>query len=641
MSATEAPGTPALRRDLATLLVLGLVMLLYWLATTHLQFNQDSADYLDNARNLARQPHERYAAARPPGYPLLMVATGVTRFHTFRGLEIAQAAMALAIPFLVYFTLLPLGRKVAFPTAVVAIALPMTWVYSAMLMTEQVSMFLQLLFVFLASRHFARERPPAFLWAATLTAFAMTLVRPASGLVFWVFLPIALLVPPRRVRQPLLAAGLYCSLLVAWSGADWLFTGHCGNLPSGVQLSASLVEQPFAETYFSTWSASFRDYRHPRPLVVPERGPASRALYECLAAILRGKPAAWLARPPFARFGAFGGNPDALLRELFLRPGADYFNFIFEEVTARLGPKAANDLFAALPREYGRGGLRGLAANLSLGVPSNLGGACLFWQASVAGRHHGAYDPDRPFRLVRPENGPATRQLFTALEGFGAASGRYDAGAARRLVEDPAKGDYDVIWYATLQQYGAAASDRLLRDVALEAFRAYPRSTLLFWDNLLMLAAGPNDVLYGVAARTTDLAGVLYLSSWLDVLPPKMRAEVSGAKPATPVFDALYRLAYLLKPLLLVSCLILLSFGWAGPARPLFALLLLLAASQVAVTSVMAQAHQRYADQVYLLLVMAVAIGVHGALRRNGAGEGGCRAGTGDDRPSGAALQGD
>lgn len=640
MSATEVPGRSATRRDLVVLLLLGLAMLISWQAGTHLQFNQDSADYLDNARNLGRDPHERYAAARPPGYPLFMVATGVTLFDTFRGLALAQAVLALCVPFLVYATLLPLGRRTAFATAAVAAVLPMTWVYATMVMTEQLSMVLQLLFVFLCARHLAPGRPPAYLWGATLTAFAMTLTRPASGLGFWAFLPVALLAQPRRVRQPLLAAGLYCSLLVGWSGVDWLFTGHTGRLPLAVRVSESLVEQPFAETYFSTWSRSFEDYERPRPLITPQRGPASRALYDCLSAFLRRQPGSWVSRGPHARFGAFAGRPDALLEEMFLRPRAEYFNFIYEVVTATLGQKAAGDLFAALPREYGRTGVRGLVANLSLGVPSHLGGACLYWQASVAGRHHGVYDPDQPFRLVRPENGPATRQLYRAVADHGVSSGAYDPGAAPRMLEDPEKSHYDLVWFAVLEQYGAAAADRLLRDVALEAFRAHPKGALLFWDNLLMLAAGPNDVRYGVEARTTDLAGVLYLSSWLDVLPQKMRAEVSGPKPATPVFDALYRLAYLLKPLLLVLCLIVLSFGWASPARPLLALLLLLAAAQYGVTSVMAQAHQRYADQVYLLLVTATAIGVHYALRRNGAGAEGCQAETGEGRPSPAERQG-
>jgi hypothetical protein len=94
-----------------------------------------------------------------------------------------------------------------------------------------------------------------------------------------------------------------------------------------------------------------------------------------------------------------------------------------------------------------------------------------------------------------------------------------------------------------------------------------------------------------------------------------MLAEASGEKPSTPVFDALYRLAYLLKPLVLVACLIFLPFGWASPARPLLCLLLLLGFSQYGIVSVMSQAQQRYSDPVYLLVFMAAAIGIHYARR--------------------------
>lgn len=605
-------GAP--RRDVALLLALGLAMLLCWLGTTHLQFNADSAQYLDNARNLTGRALEPHTPHRPPGYPLFLVLTGVTRFGTFWGLAAAQAVMGLALPLLVYLTLFPIGRRLALATAIVATALPMTWVYAPMVMTEQLSMFLQFLFVFLASRHLAEDRPPAFLWAATLAAFAMALTRPAAGLVFWVFLPLAALTAPRRARQPLRAAGLYCLLLLAWSAADWLWVGHASRLPGGVVQSESQAEVRFAETYFSTWSRNFRDYDHPRPLITPERGPASRALVDCVSRFLREQPAAWVFRPPQALFGTHAGNPDALLKELFLRPTPDYFVFIVAAVPAALGEKAAAELFAAIPGECGMSGLRGLGSNLSLGVPSHLAGASLFWQAYVAARHHGAHDPDHPFRLIRPENGPATRQLYRAVETYGTTKVRY-YGTAQAVIEEAAANNHAMIWAAARQQYGAAAADRLLRDAALEAFRAYPKGALLFWDNFLMLAAGPNDVLYAKEKRNTDVAGVPYLSSALEELPEGLRAEVSGARPARPLGDALYRGAHLLKPLLLAACLILLPFGWASPARALQCLLLLLALSQYAVAGVMAQAHHRYADPAYLLVVMAAAIGVHYAWR--------------------------
>jgi hypothetical protein len=502
-------------------------------------------------------------------------------------------------------------------TALVAIAVPIPFIYANMVMTDHLNLFLQFLFVFLASRYLSQRRPPIFLYLAALTAFAMVFTRPAAGLAFWVFLPVAMLTTPRRIKHPLLAASLYCSLLVLWSGVDWLFLGHANRLPHAVRLPSDPAEQRFAETYFSTWSRNFQDYEHPRPLITPDKGPASRALYDCLTRVLREKPALWVFRAPQQWFGAYAGNPDGLLKEFFLRPNAEYFNFMSAVVSTELGSKAAADIFAAIPRECGQAGLRGLAANLSFGVSTRLGGTSLFWEAYASGRHHGSYDTDHPFRLIRPKNGPATRQLYQAVEnyGYGLSPVGYDRATAQAFIEDDEAGDYPLLWRATWQLYGSAASDRLLRDVALEAFRAYPKSALLFWDNFLMLAAGPNDVRYGKAVRNTDLAGVVYLSSALEFLPGKMLAEASGEKPSTPVFDALYRLAYLLKPLVLVACLIFLPFGCASPARPLLCLLLLLGFSQYGIVSVMSQAQQRYSDPVYLLVFMAAAIGIHYARR--------------------------
>ena len=592
-------------------------MMLWWLATTHTHFTMDSINYLANARNLTADPQKFYKEHRPPGYPLFLVMTGVTWFDTFRGLVAAQALLGLAIPVLIYLTLLPVGRAPALVTALVAIAVPIPFIYANMVMTDHLNLFLQFLFIFLASRHLSKRRPPLFLYLATLTAFAMVFTRPSSGLVFWVFLPVVMLASPRRIKHPLLAASLYCSLLVVWSGADWLFLGRAGRLPHAVRLPGDTAEQRFAETYFSTWSSNFQDYEHPRPLITPDKGPASRALYDCVSRFLRESPTHWAFRAPQPWFGAFAGNPDGLLKEFFLRPNAEYFNIMLSVIPMQLGPKAAADLFAAIPRECGQSGLRGLAANLSLGVPSRLGGMSLFWDAYAAGRHHGSYDPDHPFRLIRPENGPATRQFYQAVEIYGLSAGGYDRATAKTYLENAEAGHYFALWSAPWELYGSAASDRLLRDVALEAFRAYPKSALLFWDNFLMLAAGPNEVRYGSAVRNTDLAGIVYLSSGLDFLSEKLRAEVAGEKPSTPFFDALYRLAYLLKPLVLAACLIFLPFGWASPARPLLCLLLLLSLSHYAIVSVMSQAQQRYSDQVYLLFFMAAAIGINYALRGN------------------------
>ena len=158
-----------------------------------------------------------------------MVLTGVTWFDTFRGLVAAQALLGLAIPVLIYLTLLPVGRAPALVTALVAIAVPIPFIYANMVMSDQLNLFLQFLFIFLASRYLSGRRPPVFLYLATLTAFAMVFTRPAAGLVFWVFLPVAMLASPRRIRHPLLAAA--CTVRSWCCGPGW--TGSFSATPTG------------------------------------------------------------------------------------------------------------------------------------------------------------------------------------------------------------------------------------------------------------------------------------------------------------------------------------------------------------------------------------------------------------------------
>ncbi|HEY5997820.1 MAG TPA: hypothetical protein VI078_00765 [bacterium] len=608
-------------RDLVALLAVGLTLMLYWLGTTHPQFNMDSGQYLDNARKMSWQPHTDFVSPnRPPGYSLLMVLTGVTWLDSFRWLIGVQAALGLAIPPLIYLTLLPLGRAPALGASLAAALLPIPYAYAGMVMSEQLGLFLLILFVCLASRYLTPARPPRFLYLATLVAFAMVLTRPKDALVFWALLGVVVLAPPRRVRAPLLAAALYCALLAAWSGVDWLLLG-VGDAPKpGQSAAARRADLRFYDAYFDAWTRNFDTFGEPRALILPGNGPASRALYDLLGRALREDPGRWVSRAPHVWFGAFRGRPDALLGEFFTRPNPDYYHFIVATAGAAAGPERAGEILAGVARECGMGGWPGFVANLSLGVSSRIGGASLFWEAFVAGRHHGGYDPDRPARLVAPENGPATRRLYEALGDYGEGIGDFERAKAVMTIENPLPSTYALIKTATVRLYGAAASDKLLRRVALEAFRARPGGALLFWDNLVMLAAGPSEVQYREAKRSTDLPGALYLSSGIEQLPEGLRREVAGPRPATALFDDLYRGAYLLKPVLLVACLVLLSFGWAGPARPLLALLVALGASQYAVVAVMSQPHPRYGDPVYLLMVMALAICAAGMRRRPSGG---------------------
>ncbi|HEY5997822.1 MAG TPA: hypothetical protein VI078_00775 [bacterium] len=616
--ALEGGAHRHLARDLAAIGAVALALMLFWLGSTHPQFNKDSLQYLDGARKLVWQPHTDFIMPnRPPGYSLLMVLTGVTWLESFRWLIGVQAALGLAIPPLIYLTLLPLGRAPALGAGLAGALVPIPYICAGMVMSEQLALFLQFVFLFLASRYLAPARPPRFLYLATLVAFAMVLTRPKDALVFWVFLPLAALAPPRRVREPLLAGALYCALLVTWSAADWLCLGYGDTPAAGESAAAHRATERFREAYLHTWVRTFEDYREPRPLIVPENGPASRELYGHVAQVMREKPDSWKFRPPLFWFGAYRSDPDALLREFFTRPNPEYLDYVVGAVGSRIGSEAGGRLLAAVARECGIGGWRGFVASLSPGVPSRLEGSSLLWEAAIAGRHHGGYDPDRSFPIVRPQNGPATRQLYRAAADYGEASGEPGRAVAVALLENPGPLTYPLMTTAAMRLYGAAGADRLLRDVALEAFRAYPAAALVIWDNFVMLAAGPSEVQYTAGKRGTDLPGPLFLSSGLDRLPEKMRREVDGAKPATPFFDALYRGAHLLRPLLLVACLVLLPFAWAGPARPLAVLLVLLALSQYAVVAAMSQPHGRFTDPAYLLLVMTLAIGAAGARARS------------------------
>src|SRR5260370_17179714 len=72
-----------------------------------------------------------------PGYPLLLVVTGVTGLNTFAGLLLVQGAMAVTIPLLIYGSMRLIAPRVAFVTGLLAILLLVPFVWSKTVMSEQ------------------------------------------------------------------------------------------------------------------------------------------------------------------------------------------------------------------------------------------------------------------------------------------------------------------------------------------------------------------------------------------------------------------------------------------------------------------------------------------------------------------------
>ena len=78
-----------------------------WFLTQHIGFTSDSVTYwLFNEYLLRKQGPGSFLFFRTPGYPLLMILSGVSYFHSFIGLLFIQAIMAILMPILIYKTLI-------------------------------------------------------------------------------------------------------------------------------------------------------------------------------------------------------------------------------------------------------------------------------------------------------------------------------------------------------------------------------------------------------------------------------------------------------------------------------------------------------------------------------------------------------
>jgi hypothetical protein len=180
-------------------------------------YTPDSDSYLEFARVLTGQASPAGPLYfRTPGYPVLMILTGVASGKTFLILLAVQALMGALIPLLIYWAMLVIDRRLALWCAVAAIVSLVPYLHSKDVMTEQPYLFCQFLALCLASRYMAHHRV-GNLYAMTATLVAAALIRPSGTLLFVPFLLAAYLAARSRWLHCLACLGLFLGCLAGWS----------------------------------------------------------------------------------------------------------------------------------------------------------------------------------------------------------------------------------------------------------------------------------------------------------------------------------------------------------------------------------------------------------------------------------------
>jgi hypothetical protein len=619
--------------------LLGLAVLVeaVWLATQPMGFVVDSLQYYQLGLWLSGQepPDFNFPHYRAPGYPMLLVTTGVTWLGTFTGLLAAQAAMAVAMPMLVYRSMRLIAPRVAFITGLLALLSLVPFVYSKVVMTEQLYIFLQLLLIYLFVRYLACPRPHD-VYLLALCALALLLTRPSANVLFLLAIGLAFLVKPRQYRHQLAALALVLVCVAGWSAVRslWAYPDLRG---TALERLGQLM---LYDVYLSGSGEG-------EPILRADYGPASEAVVRSVRAFAHEHPQAWAAQKPERDFGAYRGDPEEFATAVLTQPKRAYFAVVPLAVqtvygTAQgHGAEAAQRLLMQAALETMRArpplGLAFLWKRLA-GSTTSVTGQTIFFNAYVSGQYYGGgslYDGRQP--MVKATNGPATQELIATVaeylelypetwqarlpfEMFGQYRGIPDV-LLERILTLPHHDYWLLMWDAVDAMKGRDASARLFMDTTLEAFRRQPVGITVFLDNAVMFLMGPT-VWYDSGYRLVALH-VPFFAVDDRGLPETLQAELRAAQ--TSWIPDRYRRAWrnwawlrlVADPLLFVVTVGTFLYAWRSPARLAVLFLVLVVLYQTAVISLLYEPLVRYVDATILVLLMAAMVGV-AAARRGG-----------------------
>lgn len=622
-----------------------------WLAVVNVGFFMDSVQYLRYANVLVGQEmpfqtndsigHDMdmtAVARRTAGYPLLLLLTGVPSTGSLIGIVILQAAMAVAMPMLVYKTVEPYGRRAALVTALVLIATLEPFNYSKAILTEQSFKFLLLLLVYLASR--AYRAPSRWLFAAiAAVSIMLALVRPQGS--FIAILVFAMLAIAHKDRWKAAAASFFavflvlgfCSFATALHLAAYIPTEAPGTLQNGSSptLASRLANLLFYNLYTS------------RSLGAAASGTAAggtgRAkLRNVMQRYAEEFPQEWTPLAPRHYFGAFSGNPSAWVEEIYRNPNPYYLNMIKVAIGAYLDSadpalrsaglfrRVILETYLAEPRQILSFFVRFFLA------PAYSSGGQVSWNQFYTSRL-------APFG---DGNGPASKELLDLAKIYISDFPQYPPsqwrnypGGPDKLVDDvfvqqPAELNFWILWEIADRLKGRMESGQVFLQSLWEFNNVYYLKLLLSLDDLTEFLFG-TPASYASGHRVYDTAAA-FLSPYgftdpsfyeITDLPDEMQSEVkSGLQPSAlrrlvvggPHFDLIVRsytvLWLAVRDIINVAIIATVLCCFRAGARWPAVLMGLIIIYNAAVIALVGGTYIRYVDQIAPLSILLAGLSV-------------------------------
>lgn len=279
----------------------------------HIGFHCDSQPYVEFAWGLFGYPVPPLVLwARTAGYPLLLALSGTVgpnaAFHSFLGILLVQAAMAVAMPVLIFKTLEAYNPRVAVLTALVLIVSLQPYIASKLVMNEQGFKFFLVLLVYLAVKTYQSQSPRWWVVALSLTSAFLVLLRPAALLIVAVVFA-GLLFSRWKCWKPLTTGILgFGAVLFVYSFVVCLLLPPTGlHRPGAI---SRLTDLAFYDLYMQDNASGLR----------PREGRPGSELREVAHAFARDLKAGWIGRRPAKYFAPFADDPKGWVESLFTDP---------------------------------------------------------------------------------------------------------------------------------------------------------------------------------------------------------------------------------------------------------------------------------------------------------------------------------
>lgn len=350
------------KSDEKRIFLIGAIFAFFMLIFLPIMVTPDSRSYIDLAFTITGKP-DNSAYFRTPGYPLIMIASGVTLLKSFIGLILVQLAMALLIPVIIYRTLSDINHRAGCYAALISIFSLTPYLYMKAVLTEQSYIFFLLLSILLATKYFL-TKSVMYIYLLSVALAAVIIIRPSSSLIFFIFLPLTIIFIPRKILHSIAAIVIVVASMAFWAYLRPIVL----NMPESKGSTSNLTGKAL---FFNAYLFSAGEMNS-------TNGPGTAELINTLKEYLADNQPQiddFLARTKDKNdefkqyfYGRFKGDADALVREMFDHPSFTYFSFMWAIMDKAVGPEKSDrlqfDASLELLKKHPGTGLRFLFENL-------------------------------------------------------------------------------------------------------------------------------------------------------------------------------------------------------------------------------------------------------------------------------------